>query len=344
MPFHIVRRWWKIGVLLALIPLAMHCGGSATPTGGTSTPIAVELPAITFPTSIATSVATVVQGNLSVYRAGPPPPISDGDELWFIGPQTYKGVREGLDFLLSIFSAMSCTTAHCEFTSTRGGKIKVDFDSHAFTTPFSHNGTGLTLSRSCVDVSTTLTSSTAYCARVWVDGTRYLIGQFTTRPTSTDKGAGWFLVASTSGELWGVIYDKSTATAKVTSGPFSVQELFLKIPGTVFNGHIAISETTVSGFSTPLVNYNHYTTNDNDKDRESPLHYVARWLDKWFGNITIDDGTTLEVEQCTTLQGVRTTGCSATLTSPDLPDFLEAARSTDYTLPSTTFFPSSPTF
>lgn len=336
-------QWsWRIGTLLVLVSCTMHCGGSVAPTGGTSSPIAVELPAITIPTTLGTSVASVTQAS-SVNQL---PEVSSAfssatqfQQLQQNGPEIYERVSSTLDRLLSVFAKMSCTTTQCSFSGTSGETIKANFGSFSFSAPFSANVTGLGLSRTCVDIDQALTASTAYCVRVWTGSTRYLIGQFTTRPTSTDKGAGWFVATDSRSNEFGVIYDKSTATAASTSGPQSIIEFFVEIPGTVTNSHYSITETAVSGTSTALINYREY---GRTSATATPMQYTARWLDKWFGNITLgsDSGTNV----CSTLAGVETTGCSSTLTSPVLPAFLGSAADADHKFPAVTIFPAAPTF
>ncbi|MBI4365598.1 MAG: hypothetical protein HY543_02145 [Deltaproteobacteria bacterium] len=360
------RSLWGLGKLFLLgllLTVATGCGttgtgggSSAAPTssggGGSSSPVSVELPAISAPTSIATGM-TAVTGASSSVNVDPNilPAFSSATKLQALqqsGPDNMERINTTLDFVLSVFCGMSCPaktgTTTCLFVNCSGIPVKVDFASHSFTAPFSANNTNQTnlTTRTCVaDTNTAISDTTALCARVWTPGQQRFIGAFTTRPTSTDKGAGWFVAIdpTDSTNQFGAIYDKSAATAAKTDAPFSYVEFFTTIGGIIENSHYFASETKVS--SDTLVNFRSHSLGPNES-ASSAVKYTARWLDKWYGNLT--QGSETGTGVCTTLAGVETTGCSSTLTSPALPDFLNLAVSADHQYPSTAIYPADPTF
>jgi len=333
--------------------LVTGCGSTSSDSGDTGTTLA----AIVFPTSLATdlsAVAGVVGENVA--RALP-----DDDSFVSIktdAPYNAEQLWAMTDTLLAKTSGMECAAATgnttCTFTSTSNTEMKIDFSPHDMAFPFSANNVttlaGIADVTCVADTNTELTAGTGLCFRLWEDDVRGIIGVFTTRPTATDKGAGWMIMAGqTSAGGFGNIYDKSTATAAVTDGPYSYIETFANVPGQYENTHYFATQTAVSGSASALVNFNTYM--GIDTPTQTDVVQTARWHEYWYGKFVSgawDSGSSGTDALCGFLEGGMTgstASCLAdSLTSPDLPDYLGLAVAADWGLPSTEVFPETATF
>ncbi len=359
--------------LLAILVSA--CGGASAPTSGGSTPVPIELPSLSdlaVPTDITASVSDISSAaGLSLLPpdapwGASPEPVTDPSielplaaissssllqQLQQAGPDNYDRVTTTVDGALEVFAGMECARSSgnttCEFTNDAGDAVKIDFAPHGWTPSFSDDNIGLSESVTCVDdTGTELTSTTALCMRVWVDGERHLIGVFTTAPTADDEGAGFFISQARGGEPFGAIYDRSDAT--MASSTMTLLEFFIDLDTRSEDSHYFIAETG-STSSTAVVDLSSYSS--STMSGSTVLSYTGRWardLEYWYGNLQMEFvspsmATQSEDGVCTTKAGVRTTGCPSSITGT-LAEYLGGSTSTDYTFPSTSIFPESPTF
>lgn len=380
---HILRLALVTGVATTLVACGAGGttggggGSEATPTGGGGgAPVAVELPAIQMPTSVSANFGSGFSSDV-VAPIGLLKSITDNSFLPDVVSHSISDAQFGIDSVNEILatfgggkcarsaanSATSAATTRCTYTNSRGNVLKFDFskvDSATSLFSFSHNGTNQSCVLDCVDNNTVAPDAThSLCMRVWLDGARYLIGKFNVVPvaadstlgTSADSGAGCFIALRDMVLQVGEIYDNSNTLLAATSGPVTYNEAFLYHSPYALGDHEFVTQTGTSSTSYLLNVTETFKSGTSPNTLYNAMRYAldANYV---YGNYKQGQQST-DSSTCTNKSGTIVTGCSATgstnvqardLTSPALGSYFDLAVPADYTLPSTTIFPSSPTF
>lgn len=352
---------WKIKILglfvaLAVWPGVLSCGSvgvsKVAPSGGSNIPVAVELPNISLPTTVATKFSGFAKD------------VVDSTFLAHVVPSGPQGATQILDLIdttLNAFEGMSCPrtvgNTSCQFTNSNGQTVDVDFGSFNFAAEFpSANNTNQSCNLSCVaDTATVPTSTTSLCVRTWVDGVRTLIGKFNVVPVAgsatnlQDRGAGCFILTSDNSVAgFGLLYDQSNRAAAAATGINAQTEVFANQELVADRSHFFVSYEGAD-VATQLVNFKAYL---NPDDASDPQILVSRWfqdVDLVLGNYV--QGSQSTADACTTKAGVTISGCTTSTTAhptevltsqplaPATVTTVTVATTADFTSPSIAIFP-----
>lgn len=173
-------------VSLFALSLSAGCGNAAAPTGGSASPVPIELPsAITFPQSLSVDTSSLSGGgsaNLAVGKT-----LSGNSsigQLLHVANSDNTQIDAILDVLQAISVPVSLTTTSANGSTAGSGSWLVDFANFTFPTLEEPQLTSIDCSVACGGNAGYL----PLCVRVYVNGKRAWLGKFTDLTATTSAG------------------------------------------------------------------------------------------------------------------------------------------------------------